>query len=97
MGALPANPGGPINLGNPNEFTIKDLAELVIKKVYGGNELSLAIDKMIVDRPMPVDDPTQRCPDINRALELLGWEPTVQLADGLDKTIAYFREALKHR
>ena len=91
VGALPQNPRGPINLGNPNEFTVRELAERVITKVYGGNSFSLALDHMIETRPLPTDDPTQRCPDISRAKELLGWEPTVQLVDGLDKTIEYFR------
>ena len=88
---LERNPGCPINLGNPNEFTIKELAQEVIRKVYGGDKLSLALEHMIEDRPMPIDDPRQRCPDISRARELLGWEPRVHLAEGLDKTIGYFR------
>jgi len=73
---------GPINLGNPNEFTIRELAELVI-------ELTGASSKL-VSRPLPQDDPKQRQPDITKARELLDWEPTVNLRQGLEKTIAYF-------
>lgn len=91
VGALGQNPRGPINLGNPHEFTVRELAERVITKVYGGNSFSLALEHMIDVRPLPVDDPLQRCPDITRAKELLQWEPRVQLVDGLDKTIEYFR------
>ncbi len=74
---------GPINMGNPSEFTIKQLAELVI-------ELTGARSKLVY-RPLPPDDPRQRQPDIGLAKQLLGWEPTVQLRDGLERTIAYFR------
>src|SRR5690349_13718964 len=77
---------GPINLGNPAEFTIRELAELVIK-------LTGSSSKMIF-RPLPQDDPRQRCPDISQARELLGWKPTVALRDGLVKTISYFDELL---
>lgn len=82
MGALGQNPGGPINLGNPNEFTIMQLAAEVTKRL-GGDD--------VVQRPLPTDDPTQRCPDITRAKKLLGWEPKVELAVGLDRTIEYFK------
>ena len=81
LGARPQNPKGPINLGNPNEFTVYELANEVIKRL--GGDITL--------HPLPTDDPTQRCPDITRAKELLGWEPTVQLAQGLDRTIEYFK------
>jgi UDP-glucuronate decarboxylase len=74
---------GPVNLGNPDEFTIKELAEIVI-------ELTGAKSKLIY-MPLPDDDPTQRQPDIALAKERLGWEPTVKLRDGLGKTIDYFR------
>ena len=73
---------GPINLGNPVEFTIRQLAELVI-------ELTGATSK-IVNHPLPADDPRQRCPDIGLAKKVLGWGPHVQLREGLAKTIAYF-------
>jgi UDP-glucuronate decarboxylase len=76
---------GPVNLGNPTEFTIRQLAELVI-------ELTGSTSK-IVHRPLPADDPAQRKPDIGKAQALLDWRPTVELRDGLARTIAYF-EAL---
>lgn len=75
---------GPINIGNPVEFTIRELAELVL-------ELTGAKSKLLF-RPLPQDDPTQRKPDITKARELLGWEPKVQLREGLLETIAYFRK-----
>ena len=90
MIAMMATPGeitGPINLGNPHEFTIKQLAELVI-------ELTGSSSKIIYE-PLPSDDPTQRQPIIDKAQEILGWEPTVQLREGLIKTIEYFDKKLK--
>ena len=77
---------GPINLGNPHEFTIKQLAELVI-------ELTGAKSKLIYE-PLPSDDPTQRQPIIDQAKAILNWEPTVQLREGLVKTIEYFENKL---
>ena len=77
---------GPVNLGNPNEFTIYELAEKVI--ALSGSESN------IVRRPLPSDDPTQRQPDISRARELFDWEPTVALDDGLTRTIQYFDKLL---
>ena len=77
---------GPINLGNPNEFTIKELAQLVI-------DLTGAKSKLIHE-PLPQDDPKQRQPDISLARNTLGWEPTIALRDGLVKTIAYFESML---
>ncbi len=74
---------GPINLGNPDEFTIRELAEVVI-------EMTGAKSK-IVERPLPEDDPTQRQPDITLAKKHLNWEPTIKLREGLQKTIAWFR------
>ena len=73
---------GPVNLGNPVEFTIAELAEQVM--TLTGSKAK------IENRPLPADDPTQRCPDIALARAKLGWEPTVALDDGLRKTIAYF-------
>jgi len=73
---------GPMNLGNPNEFTIRQLAELVI-------ELTGTSSKLVF-RPMPTDDPRQRKPDITAARARIGWEPTVQLREGLKRTIEYF-------
>jgi UDP-glucuronate decarboxylase len=78
---------GPMNLGNPGEFTMLQLAELVLKKVGGKSK--------ITHLPLPSDDPKQRKPDITLAKETLGWEPKVPLEEGLEKTIEYFREALK--
>ena len=75
---------GPVNIGNPDEFTIKELAEQVIQLVGGKSKL--------VYRPLPADDPTQRKPDISLAKARLGWEPKVKLRDGLIKTIDYFRK-----
>ena len=77
---------GPINLGNPSEFTIRQLAEIVV-------DLTGSASK-IIHRPLPQDDPRQRQPDISKAQELLGWQPVLPLADGLTKTIAYFEELL---
>ena len=77
---------GPINLGNPSEFTIRQLAEKVI-------DLTGSRSK-IIHRPLPQDDPKQRQPDISKAQELLSWQPAVPLADGLTKTIAYFEGLL---
>ncbi|MEG3149787.1 UDP-glucuronic acid decarboxylase family protein [Sphingomonas sp. ZT3P38] len=75
---------GPINLGNPVEFTIRELAELVIEMTGSKSELEF--------RPLPQDDPMQRKPDISRARETLGWEPSVALREGLTKTIEYFAQ-----
>jgi UDP-glucuronate decarboxylase len=77
---------GPINLGNPNEFTIRQLAEMVIEQTGSRSEIQF--------EPRPEDDPTHRQPDISQAREILDWEPKIQLAEGLEKTIAYFRGLL---
>jgi len=74
---------GPVNLGNPGEFTIKQLAELVIEQTGAKSSL--------IYKPLPEDDPMQRCPDIGLAKRVLDWQPTVPLAEGLEKTIAYFK------
>mmetsp|Transcript_15817 Transcript_15817/g.50723 ORF Transcript_15817/g.50723 Transcript_15817/m.50723 type:complete len:350 (+) Transcript_15817:60-1109(+) len=73
---------GPVNLGNPGEFTIKQLAELAIKHTGSSSK--------IVHLPLPGDDPQQRKPDITKAREILGWEPKIKLEDGLPKAVAYF-------
>ena len=78
---------GPINIGNPGEFTIKQLAELVI-------ELTGSKSKLVYE-PLPSDDPTQRKPVIDKARDILGWEPTIPLREGLVRTIAYFDELLR--
>jgi len=78
---------GPCNIGNPGEYTILQLAEMVLEVTGSKSEL--------VFEPLPVDDPTQRQPDLTRATELLGWAPTVSLRDGLDRTADYFRSVLR--
>ena len=77
---------GPVNIGNPGEFTMLELAELVLKKVGGKSK--------ITNLPLPADDPKQRRPDISLAKEVLGWEPKVPLEEGLNRTIEYFRQAI---
>ena len=77
---------GPINLGNPGEFTIAELARMVLERID--------TDSSIEYLPLPTDDPIRRQPDITRARTTLGWEPTIPLTEGLDRTIAYFRETL---
>ncbi|MSP47733.1 MAG: SDR family oxidoreductase [Alphaproteobacteria bacterium] len=74
---------GPVNLGNPVEIPVKELAERIIKLTRSSSTL--------IYRPLPQDDPTQRCPDITLARSKLGWEPTVPLEAGLERTIDYFR------
>ena len=83
----PDNVTGPINLGNPTEFTIKELASEVIELTGSRSR--------VVHRPMPMDDPRQRRPDISKAHDVLGWEPRVALKAGLMRTISYFAEMLK--
>jgi UDP-glucuronate decarboxylase len=77
---------GPVNIGNPGEFTMLELAETVIKLTASSSKLAY--------RPLPSDDPKQRQPDIGLARQTLGWEPKVSLEDGLKETIAYFRKTL---
>jgi UDP-glucuronate decarboxylase len=84
--ASPKDITGPINIGNPGEFTIRELAELVLKMVGGKSKLVML--------PLPQDDPKQRKPDITLAQDKLGWTPKVNLEAGLEKTIHYFREFL---
>ena len=86
MMETPDNVVGPVNIGNPGEFTMLELAEKVLLKVGGKSKL--------VFRPLPSDDPKMRRPDITKAKELLKWEPKVSLDDGLDEIIAYFRAKL---
>ncbi len=78
---------GPVNTGNPGEFTIKELAEKVIDLTGSSSTL--------VYEPLPSDDPIQRKPDISLAKEKLGWDPGIQLTEGLQKTIPYFENLLK--
>jgi len=77
---------GPMNLGNPNEFTIRQLAETVLKLTETSSSL--------IEKPLPEDDPLQRCPDISYAKETLEWEPTIELEEGLERTISYFKNVL---
>jgi UDP-glucuronate decarboxylase len=78
---------GPVNIGNPYEFTIFELAKKILELTGSSST--------IIHKPLPADDPTQRKPDITLAKQKLGWEPTVQLEEGLIQTIAYFRETLQ--
>ncbi|HUG19510.1 MAG TPA: UDP-glucuronic acid decarboxylase family protein [Planctomycetaceae bacterium] len=77
---------GPVNVGNPGEYTMIELAEEILRQVGSNSRL--------VHEELPLDDPKQRCPDITRAREVLGWEPKVPLKQGLKPTIAYYREVL---
>jgi UDP-glucuronate decarboxylase len=79
---------GPINMGNPDEFTIRQLAEQVIKLTGSASK--------IVHKPLPSDDPRQRQPNISKAKELLDWEPRIALKDGLQPTIEYFDKVLRN-
>ena len=87
--ATPGEVSGPVNLGNPVEFSIAELAQLVLE-ITGSRS-------GVVRRPLPQDDPRQRCPDITLARQTLGWEPKVQLRQGLERTIAYFDALLSAR
>jgi UDP-glucuronate decarboxylase len=80
---------GPVNLGNPVETTVRELAEKIIAMTGSRSKIE--------NRPLPVDDPTQRCPDISRARNLLDWEPRVPLETGLERTIAFFARLLAER
>jgi UDP-glucuronate decarboxylase len=80
---------GPINIGNPHEIPVRELAERVIRLTGSSSR--------IVHRPLPQDDPLQRCPDITLATNILGWQPTVDLDAGLTKTAAYFKQMLVER
>ncbi len=89
MMATPDDVTGPVNLGNPGEFTMRELAEVI---------LSLTGSKSVIEyRPLPADDPRQRKPDITVAEKVLGWTPQVALREGLTSTIAYFDEILSAR
>ena len=83
---LDKNPDTPINLGNPNEFTILELAKVVIEITNSNSE--------IVNNPLPLDDPKQRCPDISLAKSTLNWKPTIELRQGIEKTAAYFKQII---
>lgn len=85
--ATPKGFTGPVNIGNPGEYTILQLAETILQIVGGGSRL--------IKLPLPSDDPKQRQPDIAIAKEKLGWQPNVNLQDGLERTVAYFRKFLQ--
>jgi dTDP-glucose 4,6-dehydratase len=84
---LASNTNEPVNIGNPHELTIEEIATTIIRLVGSSSRL--------VYRPLPVDDPKQRQPDITRARTLLGWEPKVGLEDGLLRTVDYFRKKVE--
>jgi UDP-glucuronate decarboxylase len=83
---LDKNPDTPINLGNPNEFTILELAKVVIEITKSNSK--------IVNNPLPLDDPKQRCPDISLAKSTLNWKPTIELREGIEKTFEYFKQII---
>jgi len=83
---LPSNFSGPLNLGNPAEFCIRDLATLILEMTGSKSKL--------ITKPLPKDDPIQRCPDISLAKQHLDWNPSINLKDGLLKTIEYFQTIL---
>ena len=86
LALLDSDESDPVNIGNPGEFTIRELADIVVE-VTGSTS-------SIEHRPLPVDDPTQRRPDITRAVELLGWRPEIELRDGVARTVEYFASVL---
>ena len=83
LAVMQSSEAGPINLGNPKEFTMLELAKKIITKTNSQSE--------IIFEPLPVDDPRQRQPDISKANKILNWNPLIQLDRGLDLTIDYFR------
>jgi len=85
--AAPDEAFGPFNLGNPDEYTILELAERIVTMIGSRSR--------IIRAPLPQDDPMQRCPDISRARRILDWEPSVPLEEGLERTIGYFKSLLK--
>jgi dTDP-glucose 4,6-dehydratase len=88
VAVLDSDTTGPLNLGNPDERTVLELARLVLEVTGSASAIE--------HRPLPIDDPTRRCPDVTLARSLLGWEPTVDLADGLARTAAYFAGRARH-
>jgi dTDP-glucose 4,6-dehydratase len=86
LALLEADTTGPLNIGNPGEFTVLELAHLVLEVTGSTSE--------IVHEPLPVDDPRVRKPDLTQTRAILGWEPKVALREGLERTAAYFRECL---
>jgi UDP-glucuronate decarboxylase len=88
LASLPKNPGTPINLGNPSEFTIRDLAQIINNLIYGTSDMDF------IDMPLPKDDPLQRRPDISLAKEILNWEPEISLEVGVSRAIEWFKKEL---
>jgi len=82
---------GPINIGNPHEFTVLELAKKVATIIYGSEDKA-----KIVFKPLPSDDPTKRKPDISKAKEFLKWEPVIEVDDGLVRTIEYFKGKIRN-
>ena len=87
MSLLLSNYAGPVNIGNPGEYTMLQLAQEVLKAIP---ESKSTIEYV----PLPQDDPKQRCPDITKAKSLLGWTPEIDLRTGLTQTVAYYRDEL---
>jgi nucleoside-diphosphate-sugar epimerase len=86
LALLDSDVTGPINIGNPDEFTMLELADIVLELTNSSSQ--------VIFEPLPVDDPTQRKPDLTLARSKLGWEPTIALREGLTRTIPYFAEQL---
>ena len=84
LGLLGSDHVGPMNIGNPNEFTILELAQAVLEVTGSSSEIAF--------EPLPIDDPAQRRPDITLARDVLGWEPEVQLLEGLARTFDWYRK-----
>jgi dTDP-glucose 4,6-dehydratase len=83
VGMLDSAESGPVNLGNPEEFTVAEFAQLVLRVTGSGSPVEYL--------PLPVDDPTRRCPVITRASQVLGWQPQIQVEDGVRRTVEWFR------
>jgi nucleoside-diphosphate-sugar epimerase len=83
------NENRPVNIGNPVEYTVGEIAEMVVELSGSRSE--------IVYKPLPQDDPKRRCPDISRAREVLGWEPRTPATDGLEKTLTWFARSYRHK
>jgi dTDP-glucose 4,6-dehydratase len=86
LALLDSGESGPVNIGNDGEFTVRELAELVLEVTGSSSE--------VVHEPLPVDDPRQRRPDLTMARQRLGWEPEIGLREGIERTVAYFRQLL---
>jgi dTDP-glucose 4,6-dehydratase len=79
----------PVNIGNPHEMSVREIAEMIIALSGSQSEL--------IYKPLPEDDPKRRCPEISRAREILGWEPRTPVREGLQKTLSWFAARLSHR